>query len=367
MAELLKNVYNNAFFNKFIRVVKVIDPSFNEVAFLASLYDDSWEEKALKQRMRHISICLKEQLTKDYSTNINFILQLIPELEKQGFKPDTLEFIFLPDFVEIYGRNDFETSIKAIEIITQFVSCEFAVRPFIQDKEKEMVKQLLVWSKHKHASVRRLASEGCRPRLPWGMALNSFKENPEPIIPILAKLKKDTSEYVRRSVANNLNDIAKDHPERVLELANKWFGNSKETDALVKHGCRTLLKKGNTKAMNLFGFGELKDIHLKDFKILSPVVKIGNHLEFSFSVANRSNQDTKIRLEYAVYFLLANNKLSKKVFKISEKIYLKNSTTTIIKKHSFRIISTRKFYTGIQEVGIILNGIELDRGDFNLE
>ncbi len=366
MAELLKNVYSETFFRKFLNVIAIIVPDFNNEAFLNSIYDGNWEEKTLKQRMRHISICLNRQLTNEYPSNLNFILRLIPELEKHGFKPDGLEFIFLPDFVEIYGLENYDCSIKAIEIITQFVSCEFAVRPFIQNHREEMLKQLLVWSNHKHPSVRRLATEGCRPRLPWGMALSSFKENPEPIIPLLENLKNDSSEYVRRSVANNLNDISKDHPERVLKLGRKWIGKTKETDALIKHGCRTLLKKGDSTAMKLFGFGKLNDIYLKDFEIINTAVKIGEYLEFSFSIENSSSQDRKIRLEYALYFLLANNTRSKKVFKISEKTYSKNSTSTVIKRHSFKIISTRKYYEGIQSLGIVLNGEELKKENFKL-
>jgi len=181
MAELLKNVYSESFFKKFLSVVLLIAHKFNEKAFLNSIYNEQWETLALKQRMRHISIVFKEQLGPDYTSNIELILRLIPELEKKGFKTDSLEFIFLPDFVEIYGLENFQTSIDAIEQITQFVTCEFAVRPFIQNHEKEMLAQLLAWSKHKHPSVRRLATEGCRPRLPWAMALNSFKVNPQPL------------------------------------------------------------------------------------------------------------------------------------------------------------------------------------------
>src|SRR5690606_35514298 len=121
---------------------------------------------------------------------------------------------------------------------------------------------------HKHWGVRRLASEGCRPRLPWGMALSHLKEDPLPIIPILENLKNDPSRFVRLSVANNMNDIVKDNPQTVIELAKKWYGTSKEVDWVIKHGCRTLLKQGNPDVMALFGFDTaVKKYRIEDFLI----------------------------------------------------------------------------------------------------
>jgi 3-methyladenine DNA glycosylase AlkC len=154
-----------------------------------------------------------------------------------------LVYIFLPDYIEQYGLEDFESSVKAIENVTRFVSCEFAVRPFILKYGGTMMKKMRTWSLHKSYHVRRLSSEGSRPRLPWAISIPELKKDPSPILPILENLKNDPSEWVRRSVANNLNDIAKDHPGLVIELARKWKGISRETDAIIKHGSRTLLKK----------------------------------------------------------------------------------------------------------------------------
>ncbi len=121
----------------------------------------------------------------------------------------------------------------------------------------EMLSQMISWSKHENNKVRRLASEGSRPRLPWAMALPSYKNDPSPILPILENLKEDSCEVVRRSVANNLNDIAKDNPDTVIDISKQWKGKSKETDALVKHACRTLLKQGELQILKLFGFGSV--------------------------------------------------------------------------------------------------------------
>lgn len=366
MAELWKNIYNQTFFDKFTSSIKEVVPDFKTKSFLKELYDIEWKNRELKQRMRHITHTLKKHLSKDFEKNVKTILNLIPVLENNGFKPDNLEFIFFPDFIEVYGIDNYNTSIKAFETITQFVSCEFAVRPFIINNQKAMLKQMFDWSNHKHPMVRRLATEGCRPRLPWVMAISSLKENPKPIISILENLKNDVSESVRRSVANNLNDISKDNPKTVIELVKKWKGVTKETDSLTKHACRTLLKQGNSEVMNLFGFGAVDKIKITDFKILTETVKIGSVLEFSFNLVNTSSITSKIRLEYGLYYQKANRSLSKKVFKISEKDYLKKSKTKINRKQSFKIITTRKFHFGKHQVSIIINGTEFEKIDFEL-
>ncbi|PCJ97647.1 MAG: DNA alkylation repair protein [Flavobacteriaceae bacterium] len=366
MAELFKNIYNKEFFNAFTNVIQQIESDFDKTSFLKNIYDDEWENKELKQRMRHITVVLKNHLHKDFDKNAVTILNLIPQLEKSGFKPDNLEFIFLPDFIEVFGMENYDLSIKAFEQITQFVSCEFAVRPFIIAYKKEMMGQMLSWSKHKHPMVRRLSSEGCRPRLPWAMAITSLKNSPKPILPILENLKDDTSESVRRSVANNLNDISKDNPDVVIHLAKKWQGITLETDWLIKHACRTLLKQGNPEVMQLFGFGSITEINIEGFQIFNPKVKIGEYVKFRFKLINTSDSKTKIRLEYGLYYQKANGSLSKKVFKISEREYPENSTKTIERKQSFKVITTRKFHLGKHQLAIIINGNEFEKYDFEL-
>ena len=311
----------------------------------------------------------------DYKAAIAKILELLDHIKDRHDYSEVNDEAFtlaleygwiLDNFVEQYGIDDYETSIKAIEKITQFTSCEFSVRPFIIKYPKKMMKQMLVWSKYKHWGVRRLSSEGCRPRLPWSMALPNLKEDPTPIIPILENLKDDISRFVRLSVANNLNDIAKDNPETVINLVKKWQGKSENIDWIIKHGCRTLLKQGNAEAMELFGFDGAKNITIKDFKIVTPKVKIGEALEFGFKLMNNSAKAVKIRLEYGLYYQKANKTLSKKVCRISEKEYAKNSTTHITRKHSFKVVTTRVLHTGLHQVSVIINGKEFEKYDFEL-
>ncbi len=365
MAEPLKNVYNESFFEKFLQVLKKAYPLLNKAEFLSDIYIKDWPEKELKQRMYHISTILYNHLPKNFQQATDILVQTA-KLLKTKEESMSFEHMFLPDYIEKYGLNDYQTSIEAMEEITKFTSCEFAVRPFIIRYPDQMLFQLLSWSKHSDVMVRRLASEGSRPRLPWAMALPHFKKNPSPIIPILKNLKNDPSEMVRRSVANNLNDIAKDNPDIVIKLVKEWKGESTETDKLIKHASRTLLKEGNNEVMKVFGFGTTRDINIFNFQILTPRVRIGDFLEFSFVLKNKSKTASKIRLEYGIYFKKANGALSRKVFKISEKEYLPNSITKINRKQPFKIITTRKLYPGVHQLALIINGKELEKLNFKL-
>jgi len=366
MAELFKNIYNEKFFDRLTLSIHAIIPDFDAKSFLDGIYDNEWDDRELKQRMRHITVVLKKHLSEDYTENLGVILRLIPELQKHGILADNLECIFLPDFIEVYGMEYLEPSIDAFEIVTRFVSCEFAVRPFIIRYPEQMMRQMLLWSRHAHPSVRRLSTEGCRPRLPWAMAIPSLKANPEPIIPILENLKNDVSESVRRSVANNLNDISKDNPHTVIGLVTRWQGQTPEVDRLVKHACRTLLKQGNPAVMAIFGIGTIHNIEIQDFKIISPAVQIGDSVAFSFTLINASDVTAKIRLEYGLYYQKANGSLSRKIYKISEREYPKHSATSISRKQSFRIITTRRFHLGEHQVAIIVNGTEFHKIGFDL-
>ena len=377
MAEPFKNMYNEQFFDRFTKDLKLIINNFDAHEFVSQIMDNEWENREYKQRIMHITTILKKFLPTDYKDAIAKILELLDYVKKT--QPDfsiiddtkfglILEYgAILDNYVEQYGLDDYETSVKAIEKITQFTSCEFVVHPFIIKYPDEMMKQMLVWSKHEHWGVRRLASEGCRPRLPWAMALPNLKANPAPIIPILENLKNDPSRFVRLSVANNLNDIAKDNPEIVIDLVKSWQGESKEVDWIIKHGCRTLLKQGNLEVIELFGFNSIvKNISVENFQTSTSKVKVGDSLEFSFNLLNNNNKKAKIRLEYGIYYQKANGTLAKKVHKISEKEYAKNSITPIIRKHSFRLVTTRKFHLGLHQVAVIINGNEFEKYNFEL-
>jgi len=366
MAEPLKNLYSIQFFKNFTLSTSKVIPSFNTKTFTNQIFDNEWEDKEIKQRMKHVSIVLKDYLSTDFQKSTQQIINILKQLHEDGFHKIALELMFFPDYIETNGINELQTSLDAMEEITKYTSCEFAIRPFIIKYESKLMQKMLEWSTHENHHVRRLATEGCRPRLPWAMALPTLKKDPTAILPILETLKNDSSEYVRRSVANNLNDIAKDNPDLVIATSRKWMGKTKETDALVKHGCRTLLKQGNATVMSFFGFGSIAEIQIDDFEITTPKIKIGDSVNFQFNLKNNSSSASKIRLEYGVYYQKANGSLARKVFKISEKEYNAKTKVLIQKKQSFKIITTRKFHLGKHQISIIINGNEVDVLDFEL-
>jgi 3-methyladenine DNA glycosylase AlkC/predicted GIY-YIG superfamily endonuclease len=358
MADLLKNNYNKTYITNLAKAFSKKYSRFDQDKFIALIFDSSWSEKELKERMFHISSTLKALLPKDYKKSIDIVLKVAPDFG--GF-----EAMFFPDYVERFGADNSnkEVSLNALKELTKYSSSEFAIRPFIKSDESFVMKRLLKWSKDKNYHIRRLSSEGCRPRLPWAMALPKFKENPSLILPILENLKDDPEEYVRRSVANNLNDISKDNPKIVLKIAKKWIGHSKERDKLVKHALRTLLKAGNSEAMKLFGFITPKDVIVKNISLLDKYINIGESGEFSYEFKMKT--PGKIRLEYAIDYLKKNGKHNRKVFKISENNY-DEGIFSGSKKHSFKQMSTRKHYAGEHFISLIINGKEMKTTSFFL-
>lgn len=363
MSSLLKDWFSPAFYSAFSDQMHAVQPHFPKAAFQKAIFNKDWPGLELKGRMRHTATVLHSFLSPDFTQAATTLMLLVKHLQKQGVK-GSIVHCFLPDYIEVYGIDHYQQSVKAFETITTFITCEFAVRPFMIRYEKEMLVQMVRWSTHRHEQVRRLASEGARPRLPWAMALPALKKNPEPLLEILENLKADPSETVRRSVANNLNDIAKDHPAFVLGLVKKWKGISPETDWVIRHGSRTLLKQGDVQTLACFGISHNKSIQLKSFEILTQKVRIGAYLVFQFSMHTTKAQ--LIRIEYAVYYQKANGTLSKKIFKISERNYAKNEMLHFTRKHPFKIITTRTFHKGLHRVALVLNGKEFETHDFLL-
>lgn len=368
MATALKNMYNDDFFHLLLDQFIQVNSKFDKNTWFKKLYNSEWERMELKQRMRHISTVLHSFLNPNFELGAIELLELFNSFDfnsnesSLGFK-----FMFFADYVEVYGLNHLDISILAMETITKHSSCEFAVRPFIIKYPHKMMDQMCLWSKHEHAMVRRLSTEGCRPRLPWAMALPKFKKDPTSILSILERLKNDPSESVRRSVANNVNDISKDNPELVYNLVKSWNGLGKDVSWVQKHSCRTLLKQGVPEIMQLFGYSHISTISISDFDVLTKEVEFGNSLHFKFNLQNISNSQSKIRIEYGIYLLKANGSLSKKVFKISEKNLEPGKTIKIERKQVFKKISTRVYYSGQHKVSLIINGVELNTELFLLK
>ncbi len=359
MAELLKDGYNRPLLERLAGLISLQDSTFEVDIFLDRVFDKTWEGLELKQRMSRIAGVLGETIVHPYKQQLR-ILYPVAEEANTGF----LGMVF-PEFVEQFGLNDWKLSLPALEWFTRFASSEFAVRPFILKDQSRMMKQMLRWSNDDNYHVRRLSSEGCRPRLPWAVALPALKKDPAPILPILENLKEDQEEYVRRSVANNLNDISKDSPELVIQIAKEWLGKNEKTDWIVKHACRSLLKKGNSDVLTLFGFESPDKIKICHPELKEDKIRIGGELEFRFELSTSTKSLGKIRLEYAVDYVKKNGKLSTKIFQISESEITAN-TKSFIRRQSFKDMTTRKHYSGKHHLKIIVNGVEKWQTSFDV-
>lgn len=363
MADLLKDMYSREYLEKLAANVVEVYPDFDSPAFIASILDETWANLELKGRMRQITLNLGKYLPQDYATAIAIIDQVIKSYGSwlEGF------CMYFPDFVEVYGQGEehWDISIGALARYTPHCSSEFAVRPFIINHEEAMMDVMYAWSKDENEHVRRLASEGCRPALPWAQALPRFKKDPTPILPILEQLKTDPAMYVRKSVANNLNDISKTHPELVANLAKDWYGKQEDTDWIVKHACRTLLKQGRPEVLAIFGFSDVSSIAVGGFTIEENTVFMGGTLDFSFDIA--VEKATKVRLEYGIDFVKANGKTSRKIFQISEIECRAGQKKSYTKSHSFVDLSTRKHYAGVHAISLIVNGVPQNTLEFELK
>ena len=359
MPEKLKDrFFSEQFIQDLGIAIHRVYPQFSRNRFYKLTADDYWEDKELKQKMRHTSICLAATLPPSYKEALSILSKVAP-----GF--GDFDAMVFPDFVECYGQHDWDLSLPALEMMTRYSSSEFAIRPFIIQDQDRVMQLMYKWATDENPHVRRLASEGCRPRLPWAMALPEFKRDPSPILPVLETLKDDPSEYVRKSVANNLNDISKDHPYVVLDICERWHGHSKHTDWIIKRACRTLLKAGNKRAMRLFGFGNPNKVRVENLIFDQKRLNIGNDLNFNFDVDQRSKRSQRLRIEYSVSFKKANGTNSPKVFQIQEASF-QPGKHTIHKKHSFKNLSTRKHYPGAHTLTIVINGEEKARGRIEL-
>ncbi|MCL1863778.1 MAG: DNA alkylation repair protein [Defluviitaleaceae bacterium] len=357
MADLLKDWYNRETLTEFAKAVKNVNLPFLSENFVDDVLAEPWSDMEFMARGRKISTTLGKYLPDNYPDAIDVVKKIVTNY-------DGAIIFCLIDFVEVYGLDVayWDITIDAMEFLTQYASAEFAVRPWIINYEERMMAQMQKWAESENEHVRRLSSEGCRPALPWGVALKKYKQDPSPILPILEKLKADPSAYVRKSVANNLNDISKTHPELVAKIAKEWYGKNELTNKVVKHGCRTLLKKANREVLAIFGFGDADGVDVSGFSINTDTVNIGDEFSFNFKVS--VEDECKVRLEYAIDFVKANGKRSRKIFQISESVM--KGKKSYEKKHSFADLSTRKHYPGLHSVTLIANGAECGTLDFTV-
>ena len=325
----------------------------------------------LKERITHICMMFKKYLPSDYVEATGILLDALPsELDPSKSDDDFGDFIYAPygEFVCTYGctTGHLDFSLNALREITKRFTVEYAIRDFINNYTEESFAMLEACCNSDNYHERRLASEGTRPKLPWGKKLNIDHTKP---IALLDKLYTDNTRFVTRSVANHLNDIAKIDASLVLDTLRKWKAQKKqdpkEMEFIISHALRTLVKEGNKEALEMLGYKSKPAISIENFTLASSYVKVGEALEFSFDIT--ATQDEALMVDYIIYFQTKSGKLSPKVHKLKKIVLKEGETVSIKKKHPFKAnMSTRKLYAGEHKVELQVNGGVYSSGSFEL-
>ena len=342
--------------------IKTVYTTFDQNLFIERVFGPSWPQLELMERMRHITLILRDMLPPDYRQALDILTRTAGLYHEQAF----LTLVF-DDYVSMFGLDDWEASLPALALFTGLCSAEFAVRPFIVKDQARMLAQMLVWANSDNPQHRRLASEGSRTRLPWGISLPALKKDPRPLLPILEKLKNDPEEMVRRSVANNLNDITKDNPQTVIDLLTRWKAEGIPSfSEIANRALRSMIKKGDPAALNLVGIQHGSAVTVANLKVEPESIPMGGEVSFSFDLVSTGEETQKLVVDYVLYMQRANNKQTAKVFKCCKKEISAGQTLTISRRHSFAEVTTRRYYPGRHAIEIQINGVAGGRVEFEV-
>ena len=379
--EPFKEVFNPKLIDSFCFCINEHFNSFNSESFKSCVISNL-EALELKDRSDLIADALNEYLPKDVNTREGILFSILHPLDcDNGPRESSNEGITswgtlpMTTLVGKYGLGGFERSMEALRIMTPHFSSEFAIRHLILENHSKALKILESWVSHPDHHVRRLVSEGLRPRLPWAMQLPKYIKDPSPLIPILKLLRDDEEEYVRRSVANNLNDISKDHPDLIANLAEDWIDDlnansyhasiANSRKKLIKHASRTLIKQGHPIALSAFGFGA-PNLEKVELNITSEMVIFGEELKFDLGVRSTSLLPQDLIIDYVVHFKKKNGTNSPKVFKWTQKHLDANQSLKLTRKHPIKQITTRKYYEGKHYLSVRINGRDFEKLPFDL-
>ncbi len=356
----LKEMFNGARYRRIAKDTAAVYSRFDQKKFLALTLPDL-DGLNLLQRLRRVTEGLRATLPQDYAKALAVLRQLAPRTER-GFVS-----LFLPDFVGLYGLGDFTLSLDALKFFTSFGSSEFGIRPYLRQDLRRTLKVMEGWSRDESEDVRRLASEGCRPRLPWSFRLDALIEDPSPTAKILENLKVDPSLYVRKSVANHLNDITKDHPAWVLDRIERWDLENAHTAWIAKRALRTLIKSGDRRALAVIGAGRAAEGRTKAFAVSPKRLRLGERLTLSYEFVSTAKSPQKLVVDYAIHYVKKAGGSSAKVFKGKEIQVAPGETVVLKKSQVLKDFTTRKHHAGHHRVEVMVNGAVFAEGGFWLE
>lgn len=372
MADALKTFFSPALVKRLGRSLAEVHPAFPERAFVRDA-TRGLDELELLDRARHIMRAMHRHLPPVYPTAIAIVLRSLgaehssDELEGAGMAP----FFYLPHtmFVAEHGLEHFDLSMRAQHVLTRRFTCEFSIRAFLERYPNETLAVMRSWVEDESPHVRRLVSEGTRPRLPWAPRVRWIEQQPERVLPLLEALKDDPASVVRRSVANHLNDLSKADPDRVAAIARRWLrGASPERRALVEHALRSAVKRGHRGSLAALGFGERPQVVVSNARFSPARVTVGERVRVAFDVA--AARDAKAHqalvVDLVVHFVKARGTSSPKVFKIAKLNLAPTARAELGKNISLAVHTTRKPNPGRHHVDVLVNGERFELGAFDV-
>ncbi|QRK07205.1 DNA alkylation repair protein [Archangium violaceum] len=367
MAESLKTFFDPSLVRRIATMLRTAHPSLPERRFIAEA-SEGLDALELMDRARHIMRAMHRALPEDFEHAARILQDSLgPPLERTEGHGMSV-FLYLPHvlYVAEHGLAHFEPAMRLQHALTQRFTAEFCIRPYLERHPRETLARLREWAADENVHVRRLVSEGTRPRLPWASRLRAFQADPRPVLALLELLKDDPELYVRRSVANNLNDIGKDHPVLLVETCERWSkGASPERQWIIRHALRSAVKRGEPRALALLGFEGPAALEVT--ATFDPSrVRLGQSVQVRLHVTNTSLERQKAVVDLAVHFVKANGASRPKVFKGRTVDLAPGASATLEKTVSLADLTTRQHYKGAHRVDVLVNGAANPVGAFDV-
>jgi 3-methyladenine DNA glycosylase AlkC len=358
-APALKEIFDRARLQHFAAETKAIWPAFDDRRFLA-LATAGLDDLGIMQRMRQVAEAFGATLPDDFGKAIGILSELAPRI-RHGFAS-----IALSEYVALYGQKHFDRSMAALKLFTTYGSAEFAIRHFLLADFDRTLTVMRGWAVDPSEHVRRLASEGSRPRLPWSFQLRNLIADPSPTLPILERLQTDDALYVRKSVANHLNDIGKDNPDVLIDTVSGWDRADPRTGWIVRHALRTLVKKGDARALAIVGASGDADVRVESFAVTPAKLRLGDRIAIEGEIASTGDAAQRLVVDYAIHYVKKLGKTSRKVFKLKEISLAPGEATRLSISQVIRDFTTRTHQPGHHAVELLVNGQVLATTGFDI-
>ena len=368
MAASLKSQYGPEIPARIAGMIARVHAAFPKNAFLRDALA-GYEALELMPRGRHIARALRTHLPQDVPAALDILIASIEPPRAEGESSGLVPFLYLPHTVYVadYALDHFDAAMRAQHALTQRFTAEFSIRPFIEKYPERTLALLRTWTRDPSPHVRRLVSEGTRPRLPWASRLRALQRDPQPALELLELLKDDPALYVRRSVANHLNDIGKDHPELLNSTARRWLKNANPERAwIVRHALRSAIKRGDAGALAVSGFGSKAEVTVRGKSITPQRTRIGGAVIIAFELVNKLSRKQRVLADLRVHYMKANGRTAPKVFKLKSMELDAGAALRLEKKLALADLTTRKHHPGTHTVEVVLNGRAVLIGRFEL-